>query len=106
MNKKAITVVFAFFLFFIIHLTDSIAQEGSEGEVLMLEEIIIQVAPELPTVVVTIERQEPEIAPATIQSPLERMIGIDKELVKPDLTELKPALISDSEQMLAMPRIR
>jgi len=79
---------------------------GNRGEVLMLEEIIIQVAPELPTVVVTIPRQQPALKKITIQSPLSRMIESKTKSIKPDLSKTKVSKVKDSEKMLATVRKR
>ena len=79
--------------------------EGDSGdEVIMLEEIVIQVAPELPTLVVTIPRQVPEVKPITIQSPLERMSVGNIEAIKPDLKEMNVSKIEQPEKMLAKER--
>ncbi len=85
---------------------DQPATYETKNGVLMLEEILIQVSPELPTVVVTIPRQKPEIAPVSIQSPRERMISSENEQIKPDLTKTKVSKIKEPEKMLARQRIR
>ena len=79
--------------------------EGDSGdEVIMLEEIVIQVAPELPTLVVTIPRLVPEVKPITIQSPIGRMSEGDIEAIKPDLKEMNVTKIEQPEKMLAKER--
>jgi hypothetical protein len=79
--------------------------EGDDGgEVIMLEEIIIQVAPELPTLVVSIPRQVPDVKPITIQSPIERMSASNIESIKPNLGEMNVSKIEQSKKMLAKPR--
>jgi len=76
----------------------------SEGGVLMLQEILIEVAPELPTVVVTIQRQRPEIEKVTIKSPLKRMQFEETTLIRPDLSKMKPTKIKEPKKMLARER--
>ncbi len=76
------------------------------GGVLMLEAIRIEVAPELPTVVVTIPRQEPHIEPVTLQSPIDRMLEEAPEDVKPNLSDLKISKVEKPEKMLAKERVR
>lgn len=79
--------------------------EGDSGdEVIMLEEIVIQVAPELPTLVVTIPRLVPEKNPITIQSPLDRMSVGKLEAIKPNLSEMNVSKIDQPEKMLAKER--
>ena len=79
--------------------------EGDDGgEVIMLEEIIIQVAPELPTLVVSIPRQVPEVKQITIQSPINRMSKSNIESIKPNLGEMNVSKIEQSKKMLAKPR--
>ncbi len=77
-----------------------------EGEVLMLQEILIEVAPELPTVVVTIQRQKPEIERVAIKSPLKRMQQEETTLIRPDLSKMKPTKIKEPKKMLARERNR
>lgn len=78
----------------------------TSDNIVMLEEILIQVSPELPTVVVTIPRQKPEIKPVSIQNPIERMVSKEKEVIIPDLTKMKVSKVEEPEKMLAQQRIR
>ncbi|MBT3231960.1 MAG: hypothetical protein HN356_04030 [Calditrichaeota bacterium] len=78
----------------------------NEGGVLMLQEILIEVAPELPTVVVTIQRQKPEIEKVAIKSPLKRMQLEESTLIRPDLSKMKPTKIKEPKKMLARERKR
>jgi len=77
-----------------------------EGEVQELIEIEIIVEPELPTVISTISRQNPDIKETVIQSPLERMVKVDIDQVKPDLTKMKVSDVKDWKKMLATKRKR
>ena len=70
----------------------------------MLEDITIEVTPELPTVVVTIPRQKPRIEPVTLQSPVERMLKEAPEDVKPKLSDMKISKVEKPEKMLAKER--
>lgn len=74
--------------------------------VLMLQEILIEVAPELPTVVVTIQRQKPEIERVSIQSPLKRMQLEETTLIRPDLRKMKPTKVKEPKKMLDRRRKR
>lgn len=86
--------------------TNQPQENADAGEVLMLEEIRIEVAPELPTVVVTIQRQKPDIERITIQNPLNRMLRTEIEMIKPDLCQMKVSELKDSKKMLARDRKR
>jgi len=79
-------------------------EDDDGGEVIMLEEIIIQVAPELPTLVVSIPRQVPEVKPITIQSPTDRMAKSNIESIKPKLGEMNVSKIEQPKKMLAKSR--
>jgi len=98
--------LFILFILGLISLSPLFAQdEGDDGgEVIMLEEIIIQVAPELPTLVVSIPRQVPEVKPLTIQSPTDRMSKSNKEAIKPNLGEMNVSKIEQPKKMLAKSR--
>lgn len=86
--------------------TDQQQPADDTGEVLMLEEIRIEVAPELPTVVVTIQRQKPDIERITIQNPLNRMRRTEIGLIKPDLSKMEPTDLRDTNLMLDRRRSR
>lgn len=77
--------------------------ETTEG-VLMLDDMLIEVAPEIPTVVVAIPRQKPRIEPVTLQSPVERMLKEAPEDVKPKLSDMKISKVEKPEKMLAKER--
>ncbi|MFH0765447.1 MAG: hypothetical protein V2A61_03400 [Calditrichota bacterium] len=70
-------------------------------DLIMLQEITIQVQPEQPTVIVTIPRQNPDIKPVGIQSPLTRMVAPPDQRIKPDLNNLKVKPIEESQNILA-----
>jgi len=74
------------------------------GEVLMLEEIRIQVAPELPTVVVSIPRQKPEISSVALKKDSEDLITAGNAEVKPRLADLQVNRIEEPEKILAKQR--
>lgn len=97
---------YLFVLITLVVLLVPMASEAQDDEILMLEEIVIQVAPELPTVIVTIERQEPEFDQATLRSPLERMVSLDEQSIKPDLGDMIAFTVKDSDLMLARERNR
>lgn len=78
--------------------------EPAPGEVLMLEEIRIEVAPEEPTVVVMIPRQKPHIDPVTLQIPVERLVFGGIKHRKPKLAQMKISKIENAEKMLAKQR--
>ena len=81
--------------------------EVNDDGVLMLEEILIEVAPELPTVLVTITRQKPTIErEITIKDPLKRLMQVKKSQLKPDLTKMKVTEIKDAKRILARERKR
>ena len=86
--------------------TENQEEAVSDGGVLMLQEILIEVAPELPTVVVTIQRQKPEIEKVAIKSPLKRMQLEETTLIRPDLSKMKPTKIKEPKKMLARERNR
>jgi len=101
MKKTFILMLISLLPFSVLFAQD----EGDDGdEVIMLEEIIIQVAPELPTLVVTIPRQTPEVNSVTIQSPIGRMSIVDVESIKPNLEEMNVSKIEQPSKMLAKPR--
>lgn len=79
-------------------------QDRGGGEVLMLEEIRIEVAPELPTIVVTIPRQKPEIAPVILQKNAGDLIRQNPTSIKPRLSDLVINRIEEPEKMLAKER--
>lgn len=74
------------------------------GPVLMLEEIRIQVAPELPTVVVTIPRQRPDIQSVSLKKSSEDLIRAGTAQIKPRLTDLQVSRIEEPQKMLAKER--
>ena len=82
----------------------SLFAQDEGDEVILLEEIRIQVAPELPTLVVTIPRQTPEVTPIIIQSPLNRMSKSNIESIKPNLEEMNVSKIEQPQKMLAKER--
>lgn len=84
----------------------AIAQQGaaSSGDVLMLEEIRIEVAPELPTVVVTIPRQKPVISSVVLKKDPEELIRANPGAVKPRLSDLVVNKIEEPQKMLAKER--
>lgn len=84
----------------------SYGQRGADtgGEVLMLEEIRIEVAPELPTVVVTIARQKPEITPVVLTKNPEELIKSNPTAIKPRLSDLVLNRIEEPQKMLAKQR--
>lgn len=103
---KKLTVVLLLFIISYGCPVASAQQENIDaGDVIMVEqEILIQVAPELPTVIIAIPRQKPDIEPVTIQNPLERMIKPEFDQIKPDLSSMKVSKIEEHEKMLAKRR--
>lgn len=77
------------------------APTDGRGDIIMLKEIKIEVAPELPTVVVTIPRQDPTLKPLTLTSPSERLIKPASSLVRPRLSDVKISRIEEPEKILA-----
>lgn len=69
----------------------------------MLEEIVIQVAVELPTVVVTIPAQSPEIKQIAPQGPITRMTSISDPVNKTRLADVKISPAVQSKEILANP---
>jgi len=82
----------------------SARDEASSGQVLMLEEIRIQVAPELPTVVVSIPRQKPVIRSVSLSKDANDLITAGNVQVKPRLADLQVNRIDEPEKILAKPR--
>ncbi len=82
------------------------AKVETDDNVVMLQEIVIQVSPEQPIVVIYIPRQKPDIKPASIQSPLERMVSMEDRGIKPDLTKMKVNKVEELDKMLAQTRAR
>ncbi|MBM3325887.1 MAG: hypothetical protein FJY65_02730 [Calditrichaeota bacterium] len=79
---------------------------GGEEEVLMLEEIRIEVTPELPTVVVTIPRQKPDIKSVTLEKNVETLLTAGAAKVKPRLTDMTVSKVEDLQKILAKERSR
>ncbi len=79
-------------------------QNDAGGDVLMLEEIRIEVAPELPTIVVTIPRQKPDIEPVLLTKNLEDLIRQNPNSIKPRLSDLVVNRIEEPQKMLAKER--
>jgi len=101
------TKIFFIIFLFLALVSTSLAQGSSNeptGDVLMLEEIRIEVAPELPTVVVTIPRQSPLIEPITLQKDPEDLIRDDGLAIKPKLDLLPINQLEEPEKMLAKDR--
>jgi hypothetical protein len=84
--------------------TPSAQQEPIPGQVLMLEEIHIAISPELPTVVVSIPRQKPEINSVILMKDPEDLIMSGTAQVKPRLTDLQVNQIEDPQKLLAKER--
>ncbi len=87
--------------------TPSFGQQGrgsTSGDVLMLEEIRIEVAPELPTIVVTIPRQRPEISSVFLKKNPEEMIQVNTVAIKPRLSDMVVNKIEEPQKMLAKER--
>jgi len=74
------------------------------GQVLMLEEIRIQVAPELPTVIVSIPRQRPIIRSVSLSKDANDLITAGNVQVKPRLADLQINRIDEPEKILAKSR--
>jgi len=74
------------------------------GQVLMLEEIRIQVAPELPTVVVSIPRQRPVIKSVGLAKDAGDLITAGNAQVKPRLADLQVKTIDEPQKILAKTR--
>lgn len=105
MAKVLFITVFLVLIFFVIGYAQTASEPtGGTGEVMMIEEIHIQVAPELPTVVVAIPRQKPMIQPVSLQSPLKRMIYTSAKSIKPKLSDVKISKVEKPEKMLAKER--
>jgi len=86
---------------------DAVAQQRNDntgGEVLMLEEIRIEVAPELPTIVVTIPRQKPDIEPVILRKNPEDLVRQNPSEIKPRLSNMVINRIEEPEKMLAKDR--
>ncbi len=103
---RKLPVVFVIYLVLFMPLL-SFGQQGRDntgGEVLMLEEIRIEVAPELPTIVVTIPRQRPDISPVVLQKKPEDLITVNTTSIKPRLSDLVITKLEEPQKMLAKKR--
>ncbi len=106
MKKTTFISIFTTFLLFF--LTSFIyaqrpTQSGGE-EIIMLEEIRIEVTPELPTVVVTIPRQKPEVKSTTLQKDIESLLTVGTNKVKPRLTDMTVSKVEDLQKILTKER--
>jgi len=79
-------------------------KDDTGGQVLMLEEIRIEVAPELPTVIISIPRQKPEINSVSLVKSANDLITAGSFTVKPRLADLRLSQLEDTEKMLAKAR--
>jgi len=80
-------------------------QQPARGEeVIMLEEITIKVEPELPTVMVTISRQDPVIQTGELKRPGGKVLLDDMGALKPLQKEATVQRIEDPNKLLAKPR--
>lgn len=70
----------------------------------MLEEITIKVEPELPTVTMTIPRQEPEVRMDGLSRPLENFLTEGTQQAKPRRDEFNLMKIDDPKKLLAKVR--
>ena len=80
------------------------SSDTAPGGVLMLEEIRIEVSPELPTVVVTIPREKPEITSVVLKKDAEDLIHAGSVQVKPRLADLQINQLEEPEKVLAKVR--
>src|SRR3989304_4140310 len=74
------------------------------GEVVMLEEITIKLEAELPTVMVTIGRQEPEVRSSELERPLENLLVEGATVVRPKAAEFEINKIENPKKMIAKVR--
>jgi len=79
-------------------------QRAGAEEVIMLEEITIKVEPELPTVTVTISRQNPAIQTGELKRPADRLLLDEIGVIKPRQAEATVSRIEDPRKLLAKPR--
>jgi len=80
------------------------AADADAGQVLMLEEIRIQVGPELPTVVISIPRQQPDLKSVSLAKDARDMITAGAAQVKPRIADLQVSRIEEPQKMLAKER--
>jgi hypothetical protein len=105
MNVKSLSIVAS--LLFLLNapaLAQRAAAANQGGDVLMLEEIRIQVAPELPTVVVTIPRQRPAIQAVALKESANEAIAGNPIDIKPRLSDLRLNRIEEPQKILAKDR--
>lgn len=111
-----LSVILSFLCILFLLISPAFAQESDESsgedpgggeDVIMLEqEIRIEVQPELPTLLVTIPRQNPILHPEKIQPPIENLIKRNTDLIKPELTGITVSQIEHPQKMLAKKRSR
>lgn len=80
------------------------ASVGSDDVVMATQEITISVPTELPTVIVTIPRQKPEITSVILKKDAEDLITAGNREVRPKLVDLQVNQVEQPEKMLAQPR--
>jgi hypothetical protein len=74
------------------------------SEVVMLDEIVIRVEAELPTVMVTISRQSPEMQSGELMRPADAVLLDYNSTAKPLPATFKVSRIEDPQKLLAKPR--
>jgi hypothetical protein len=77
---------------------------AQDEEVIQLEEITIKLEAELPTVMVTIGRQAPEIRTSELTRPIENMLVEGASIAKPRPGEFEINKIENPKKILAKVR--
>ncbi len=106
MKRKLIPIAYPAILLTALLITaPTLAQD--EGEVIMLEkEFKIRVEPEVPTVVVSIDRQKPDIDIGELKRPERGKIFNISSSIKPRLANIEVSKVKKPKKILAKTRKR
>lgn len=93
-------------LFFILFFASrAIAQlEFDDDGVVMAEEVIIRVEPEIPTVIVDVKRKTPDIDIGELKRPEEASLFNKPSSIKPRLVDIEVKKVEKPKKMLAKDR--
>ena len=93
-------------LFFILFFASrAIAQEEFDDDgVVMAEEVIIRVEPEIPTVIVDVKRKTPDIDIGELKRPEEASLFNKPSSIKPRLVDIEVKKVEKPKKMLAKDR--
>lgn len=79
----------------------SVVKAQQNDGMIVIEEILIKVEPELPTVIVTIPRQDPNVKPIALSGPYSRMVNQSTSTSPVELKSTDVAKVVEPSKIVA-----